>query len=245
MNRANNAAADDAVRIRYRIRFGKVDLLRWISHRDIARLWERVGRRAGLDFSMTEGFHPKPRISFPSALALGVCGDNEVVEIELASPMDADELKQRLIDDRQPGLIIREVRRRDPGASKAKIDHVVYQCPVPPSWSDDDVDRAVAKVRDTDHIDVERKKKTGVKTQTFILSDHVREITAVKLTPSGDPAIHIVMNESDGANLRIADLYPVMGIDEKDAPAIRRTDVVLADEIEQPRIQALPSELIR
>ena len=58
-------------RVRYRIRFAKSGLLRWTSHRDLARLWERLVRRAALKLSMTEGFHPKPRIGFPSALALG------------------------------------------------------------------------------------------------------------------------------------------------------------------------------
>ena len=44
---------------------------------------------AALKLSMTEGFHPKPRIGFPSALALGVEGLDEVVEIELAEELDA------------------------------------------------------------------------------------------------------------------------------------------------------------
>jgi len=62
----------EPLRIRYRIRFAKAGLLRWISHRDLASLWERLLRRAALKLSMTEGFHPKPRVAFPSALALGV-----------------------------------------------------------------------------------------------------------------------------------------------------------------------------
>ncbi len=88
--------AEPALRIRYRIRFAKTGLLRWISHRDLARLWERLLRRAALKLSMTEGFHPKPRVGFPSALALGVESLDEVVEIELAEDLTPGELLQRL-----------------------------------------------------------------------------------------------------------------------------------------------------
>ncbi len=99
----------DPIRIRYRMRFAKTGLLRWISHRDLARLWERLLRRAELRLSMTEGFHPKPRVAFPSALALGVESLDEVVEIELAEAWDAGDLLSRLRDDKQPGLTIKSV----------------------------------------------------------------------------------------------------------------------------------------
>jgi radical SAM-linked protein len=109
------------LRIRYRIRFAKTGLLRWISHRDLARLWERLVRRAELKLSMTEGFHPKPRIGFPSALALGVEGLNEVVELELAEELKVNELFDRLQSDEQPGLEILSVVRLPGGFGKAQL----------------------------------------------------------------------------------------------------------------------------
>jgi hypothetical protein len=53
---------------------------------------ERLFRRAGLRLGMSEGFHPKPRLSFPSALAVGIEGLDEVMELELAQTYSADEL---------------------------------------------------------------------------------------------------------------------------------------------------------
>ena len=72
------------IRQRVRIHFQKVGDLRWISHRDLVRVFERIFRRAGLKLSMSEGFHPKARMSFPSALALGIAGQDEVMDVELA-----------------------------------------------------------------------------------------------------------------------------------------------------------------
>ena len=60
------------VRHRVRIRFRKQDDLRWIGHRDLMRCCERWFRRAGVALRRSEGFHPKPRMSFPSALAVGI-----------------------------------------------------------------------------------------------------------------------------------------------------------------------------
>ena len=91
-------------RHRIRIRFRKEDDLRLISHRDLVRTWERLLRRAGLRLSMTEGFHPKPRMNFPSALALGIAGHDELLELELAEPLSADELRGRLVGQLPPGM---------------------------------------------------------------------------------------------------------------------------------------------
>ena len=50
----DSATCAAPTRLRYRIRFSKTDLLRWTSHRDLARLWERLVRRSQLKLSMTE-----------------------------------------------------------------------------------------------------------------------------------------------------------------------------------------------
>ena len=57
--------------------------MRFISHHDLMKLFERVIRRAGIPIRMTEGFNPRPKISFPLSLAVGIEGLDEVVEMEL------------------------------------------------------------------------------------------------------------------------------------------------------------------
>ena len=61
-------------RQRVRMRFRKEGDLRLISHRDLLTAIERLFRRIGLKLSMSGGFHPRPRISFPLSLALGIRG---------------------------------------------------------------------------------------------------------------------------------------------------------------------------
>jgi len=120
------------VRQRVRIRFSKQADLRLIGHRDLVRSMERLFRRAGLRLGMSQGFHPKPRMSFPSALALGIEGLDEVMELELAEPYAAAELHRRLASHAIRGLTFRSVQLLPPGTPKARLTGAVYQVPIPP-----------------------------------------------------------------------------------------------------------------
>lgn len=119
------------VRQRVRIRFRKQGDLRLIGHRDLVRAMERLFRRAGLKLAMSQGFHPKPRMSFPSALAVGIEGLDEVMELELAESYTAEELLRRLQSRGLPGLLFQSVEVLPPGAGKAQVHSVRYQVPIP------------------------------------------------------------------------------------------------------------------
>ncbi|MBN2293766.1 MAG: DUF2344 domain-containing protein [Pirellulales bacterium] len=118
------------IRQRVRIRFCKLGDLRLIGHRDLARLLERMFRRAGLRLSMSEGFHPKPRISFPSALAVGFEGHNEVMELELAENWTPRSLLQRLDEFCPPGIAFGSIEVCPPGSKKAQVRSLTYEIPV-------------------------------------------------------------------------------------------------------------------
>lgn len=89
---------------RIRIHFTKRGDLRWISHRDLARAWERLLRRAELELAFSQGFHPKPKISFPSALPLGIEALDEVVELELIGAFDLADVGQRIAQQMPAGM---------------------------------------------------------------------------------------------------------------------------------------------
>ena len=121
------------MRQRVRVRFGKRGDLRLISHRDLVRLWERLMRRAALPLGMSEGFHPKARMSFPSALALGIESWDEVMEFEIDRLLDDREIGRRLAAHAPPGLTIHEVRLLEPNRRKARLRRASYRMHVPAS----------------------------------------------------------------------------------------------------------------
>ncbi len=119
------------VRQRVRVRFGKQGDLRWISHRDLVRTFERLMRRADLRLGMSEGFHPKARMTFPSALALGIESLDEVMEFEMAEQVDAEEIARRMAAQAPEGLSIIDVRLMEPKERKARLRRATYRMPIP------------------------------------------------------------------------------------------------------------------
>ena len=68
---------------RIRIRFSKHGKVRFTSHRDVARIWERSLRRAGVPVVYSAGFSPRPKISFGLALPTGYSSDAEYLDVEI------------------------------------------------------------------------------------------------------------------------------------------------------------------
>ena len=82
---------------------------------------------------MSQGFHPKPRMSFPSALAVGAAGLQEVMEAELAEPYTAQQIQERLPLHLLPGLTLCSVEILPPGTPKARVRSTTWEVPLPPA----------------------------------------------------------------------------------------------------------------
>jgi radical SAM-linked protein len=75
-----------------RLRFAKHGKVRFISHRDVARAFERAFRIERLPLAFTQGFVPRPKVSFGLALSVGHESNAEYLDFELADPVPLDEL---------------------------------------------------------------------------------------------------------------------------------------------------------
>ncbi len=73
-----------------RLRFGKHGKVRFISHRDVARAFERAFRVEQLPLAFTQGFSPRPKVSFGLALSVGHESDAEYLDFELVEPVPLD-----------------------------------------------------------------------------------------------------------------------------------------------------------
>lgn len=122
--------AETNVREKVRIRFRKDGSLRFVSHNDLMRCWDRLFRRANLPVRCSEGFHPKPRISSPLSLALGIIGVEELIEVELTLPLSLETIHTRLTDQSVAGLTILAVTRH-PARERTEVVAVEYTCPLP------------------------------------------------------------------------------------------------------------------
>lgn len=77
--------------MRVRVRYSKLGKVRFISHRDGARLWERALRRVAFPVAYTEGFTPRPRLSFGLALPTGAESIAEYIDIDLVEDATVDD----------------------------------------------------------------------------------------------------------------------------------------------------------
>jgi len=94
-------------RVRCRIRFQKFDTLRYTSHLDLAAIWERTFRRAGVRLVYSQGFNPRPKIHLAAALPLGYASTCELLDAWIEGRLpDLSDLKDRLNHFAPPGLVI-------------------------------------------------------------------------------------------------------------------------------------------
>jgi radical SAM-linked protein len=122
-------------RQRIRIRFSKLGRLKFIGHKDLLRTLEALFRRARLPLAMSHGFHPKVKLSFPTALALGYESIDEVLELEMkesAELVDPDVVLADLNRHALEGLTFLSARWLQEGKKKASLASSVFQLTVPP-----------------------------------------------------------------------------------------------------------------
>jgi radical SAM-linked protein len=117
--------------VRVRLRFSKAGKVRWISHRDVARAWERALRRAQLPISYTEGFSPRPKVHFGLALSTGHESLAEYLDVDLdpsrgGDLVDVASLPERLTPVLPDGIDVAVAAPVEAGTDS--LQHAVTSC---------------------------------------------------------------------------------------------------------------------
>lgn len=94
-----------------RFKFTRGEELRFISHLDQQRLFQRAFRRAGLNIAHSNGFNPHPKLSFALAMSVGLMSDSEYGDVVLTRDIDLMEFTKRLNAALPEGLKVVEARR--------------------------------------------------------------------------------------------------------------------------------------
>ncbi len=91
------------------IEFTKNSWMRFISHLDLLRLFQRALRRAGIRVKLSEGFNPHSLIFFKRALKLGIESESEFADIVVSENVPLGEFKKRLDEQLPEGIRIKKV----------------------------------------------------------------------------------------------------------------------------------------
>jgi radical SAM-linked protein len=147
---------------RLRVRYAKRGPLRFTSHRDFARAFERAVRRAGLPIAFSQGFSPHPKISYASAAPTGAASEAEYLELGLHTQVDPDWARAALDEALSPGLDILAVRVAPPGSGSLadRIDASLWRVELP-GVSPVRLEQAADAFLAADEVLVERMTKQG------------------------------------------------------------------------------------
>ena len=148
--------------VRFRVTFGKGEEVRYISHLDLMRTWERMLRRAGLKLAHSQGFNPRPRLVFAAPLPVAVTSEAEIVDVVVEDDLTAAEFVARVRAARPPGIDIHGATEtaldaRAVMASVASSDYVLELDGSPA------LDQAVARFLASDSAPYQRSRKGTTK----------------------------------------------------------------------------------
>ncbi len=147
---------------RLRIRYAKRGRLRFTSHRDFSRAFERAVFRARLPMAYSSGFNPHPRISYAGAAPTGSASEAEYLEIGLAEITDPAEIAITLDKALPPGLDVLEVVISPGGSLSERLDSSHWTLRIDASL--DTSRAAVEAFLAAEEISIERMTKKGLRT---------------------------------------------------------------------------------
>ncbi|TXS40298.1 DUF2344 domain-containing protein [Streptomyces sp. uw30] len=148
---------------RIRLRYTKRGRLRFTSHRDFQRAFERALRRAEVPMAYSAGFTPHPKVSYANAAPTGTGSEAEYLEIALTVARDPEKLRVLLDESLPTGLdIVDAVEARISGLAD-RLTASVWElrlAGVEPA----EAERAVAAFNAAEAVEVQRMTKNGVRT---------------------------------------------------------------------------------
>lgn len=221
--------------VKYRIRYTKLGPVVLQGHLDLVRIFPRVVRRAGLTSWYSQGFSPKPGMSFGPALALGARSLAEYVDLSLTDVLPAAEIHDALRRFAPDGLHITGVRRimpGEPGVSKAIDIAEFHVATTPEALGATDVAEALERLRaaidmlreDPDReITVLRKQKQRTQRVWDVVAElqacPTDELAEAADLPAGRVGVTMSLRHGDGASLKpheVLELVAGCSIDDLD-----------------------------
>lgn len=208
---------------RLRVTFSRGEELKYITHLDLMRFWERTLRRASVPIAYTEGFSPHAQISLAAPLPVGTTSDGELMDVFLSERLSPRELVDKVTGQLPAGVRVRSVEEVGMGlpALQSDVRWAEYEVDVPAD--ERDAGSAVERFLAADAIPWEHRRENQVRTY-----DIRSQVQSIDLAGQDDSAVRLRMrlrNDPSGSG-RPEQVVAALGLG---APArIHRTSLILA-----------------
>jgi radical SAM-linked protein len=209
---------------RYRVTFAKTIEMRYTSHLDLQRTWDRLLRRAEVPLLFTQGYHPRPRFNLAAALPLGFIGDAEILELYLVEHLAPDALIALLAAAAPPGMRFDGAVEVDVRAKAVQTEIAAAEYEVALSTETDAgvLPGRIEALLAAESVERERRGKT------YDLRPLVEELTLDDGTEAATsaPILRMRLRHRDGATGRPDEVLLALGMDPLTV-LVRRTRLVL------------------
>lgn len=150
---------------RLRIVFAKEIELKYISHLDLLRVWERVLRRARVPLSYSQGFNPRPKLFFAAALPVGCTGRAEMLDLFLEHRVELAQFAAGLQGQLPAGLRLVSVREMELGlpALPSLVSAAEYEVRVEAQEDPESIQARIARLLESSSIPRRRERPDGAR----------------------------------------------------------------------------------
>jgi radical SAM-linked protein len=148
-------------RQRLRITFAKGQEVKYISHLDMMRLWERALRRANIPLLYSEGYNPRPKISIAAPLAVGFTGQREVMDLILERSISPFDFAATVRKQLPSGITLIEVEEAYTAlpSLQSQIHSAEYQVIVEARETREKIQRLLAALLSSERLPRQRRGK--------------------------------------------------------------------------------------
>jgi len=205
--------------VKLRLRFKKEGLARFISHLDLMRTFERAFRRAELPIAFSQGFNPRPKMTFASALSVGISSSSEYLDVEFSEDVSASDVALKLNPALPEGIKVTDVKMADEAISLSMLNGAKYVVRLALNEVDlEELKKSTKGLLEQKEIIIEKRTKSGKK-----LVNIAPFIYSLGLSNCDGSAADIVMSVAIGQQGSVA---PTMVINELERILCKELEIV-------------------
>ena len=150
---------------RLRVTFSRGEEVKYITHLDLMRFWERALRRAGIPLAYSEGFSPNPRLSLAAPLPVGVTASAELMDVSLSRRITPQQFIRAVSEQLPAGVAIFQVREVGLGlpSLQSQVRFSDYEVDVPTDRTVEEARKAVQDLLAAESFPWQHKRERQVR----------------------------------------------------------------------------------
>jgi len=193
--------------MKLRVKYSKMEGARFLSHLELMKAMERAFRRAKIPLAFSGGFNPHPKISYASALSVGIASRGEYLDLELSIEMNLADFKKQVNNYLVKGIEILDVKEVEVKTKSltAIIERAEYTaiCSVEQKLTAEELQTLIEDFLRQAEILVNRKskdkkKEINIKEGIYHLSAEVNNLNLI---------INFIVDSGSKGNVRAGEVY--------------------------------------